>query len=115
MQVEQDLSVVRDVRCHAQDDSNFLQLNSCTRNCVRAALCATLLTLRSKIQNTDWNFLTNQNLSTTIVERHDTRLSLKIRKADFLESVEEARELEFSKCCREDELERRVYDACVRV
>ena len=113
MELEQDLSVVGDVRRDAQDDSDFLELNRCAGNLIPG--CARLATLCADIENANWNFLTNQNLSFAIVEGDDARLGLKVGKTNFLERVEEASELEFSECCREDELEGWIDDACIGI
>ena len=94
MQLEQDLPIVRDVRSDTQNDSDFLELNCSARNLVPC--CALLATLRAHIENTNWNFLADENFGFTIVERHDARLCLKIGELNFLKRVEETRELEFS-------------------
>ena len=89
-----------------EDDADFLQLNG------RARHVGGLLPARrhpaAPASSTRIGISWPTRISRlAIVQRHDARLRLKIGEPDFLECVEEARELEFSECRGEDELERR--------
>jgi len=97
-----------------QDDTDLLHLHSSRGAAVRVRPAVQIG--GTCVEHSDRNFLTDLNRSLSVVERHDARLGLKIGETNFLERVEETRQLEFAKRRREHHAERRVDDAgiCVR-
>src|SRR6266404_294902 len=114
VQQQEDLPVVGDVRGDRQDDTDLLHLYSRARLLVRVRPAVQIG--GTSVEHSDRNFLTDLNRSLSVVERHDARLGLKVGETDFLERVEETRELEFAEGRREHDAERRVDDpgVCVR-
>ena len=106
VQQQQDLTVVRDVRRDGQDDTDLLHLDRGARLLTHGG--ASAHDRGVGVEHTDRDFLTDLDRCLPVVERHDARLGLKIRETDFLERVEEARQLELAECRREDDAERRV-------
>src|SRR5438874_1553588 len=68
-----------------------------------------------RVEHSDRNFLADLNRSLSVVERDYARLCLQVGEANFLQRVEEARELELAERCREDDAERRVDDSRIGV